>query len=202
MSTAPSRFTVGARVFPWQDHGLSLLAAFDVGTGATSKFVEEIAPELPWNFYFALGYAIDTVAPKPVIQQVPAPAPVAVASRENVIEGLVVEKNTTNAIPDAIIKYDGRPLTGMISGPDGTFRSEKEIVATGTGVLRALLGAYQTAAASVSNPAYGVLYASLAASVSQQLATLAAHAGQNVIEPFPTAMDLETASDALETYLG
>ena len=123
MSTTPSRFTVGARVFPWQDHGLSLLAAFDVGTGATSKFVEEIAPELPWNFYFALGYAIDTVAPKPVIQQVPAPAPVAVAARENVIQGLVVEKNTTNAIPDAIIRYDGRPLTGMISGPDGTFRS-------------------------------------------------------------------------------
>ena len=86
--------------------------------------------------------------------------------------------------------------------PAGTFRSEKEIVATGTGVLRALLGAYQTAAASVSNPAYGVLYASLAASVSQQLATLAARAGQNAIEPFPTAMDLEAASDALETYLG
>ena len=31
--------------------------------------------------------------------------------------------------------------------PAGTFRSEKEIVATGTAVLRALLGAYQTAAA-------------------------------------------------------
>ncbi|HKO53006.1 MAG TPA: carboxypeptidase regulatory-like domain-containing protein, partial [Polyangiaceae bacterium] len=123
MSTTPSRFTVGARVFPWQDHGLSVLAAFDVGTGATSKFVEEIAPELPWNFYFALSYAVDTVTPKPIIQQVPAPAPVAVAPRESVIEGLVVEKNTTNAIPDALIKYDGRPLTGMIAGPDGTFRS-------------------------------------------------------------------------------
>ena len=58
-------------------------------------------------------------------------------------------------------------------------------MATGTAVLRALLGAYQTAAASVSTPAYRVLYASLAASVSQQLATLAARAGQNAIEPFP-----------------
>jgi Ferritin-like domain len=86
--------------------------------------------------------------------------------------------------------------------PAGTFRSEKAIVATGTGVLRALLGAYQTAAASVSNPGYRVLYASLAASVSQQLATLAARAAQNAIEPFPTAMDLEAASDALEAYLG
>ena len=86
--------------------------------------------------------------------------------------------------------------------PAGTFRSEKEIVATGTAVLRALLGAYQTAAASASTTAYRVLYASLAASVSQQLATLAARAGQNAIEPFPTAMDLEAASDALEAYLG
>jgi len=123
MSTTPSRFTVGARVFPWQDHGLSLLAAFDVGTGATSKFVEEIAPELPWNFYFALGYAVDTVAPKPIIQQVSAPAAPVAPARENWIEGLVVEKNTTNVIPDALVKFDGRPLTGMISGPDGTFRS-------------------------------------------------------------------------------
>jgi len=122
MSTTPSRFTVGARVFPWQDHGLSLLAAFDVGTGATSKFVEEIAPEMPWNFYFALGYAFDTVAPKPVIQQVPAPAPAAVA-RESVVEGVVLEKGTTTPIVDALVKYDGRPLTGMISGADGTFRS-------------------------------------------------------------------------------
>ena len=122
MSTTPSRFTVGTRVFPWQDHGLSLLAAFDIGTGATSSFVEEIAPELPWNFYFAVGYAIDTVAPKPIIERIPAP-PAAVAVRESVVEGLVVEKNTTNAVADAIIKYDGRPLTGMVSGPDGTFRT-------------------------------------------------------------------------------
>jgi hypothetical protein len=86
--------------------------------------------------------------------------------------------------------------------PDGTFRNEKEIVATGTGVLRALLGAYLTAAASVSDPTYRVLYASLAASVSQQLAILAARAGQNPIEPFPTALDLEAASDVLEAYLG
>jgi outer membrane protein OmpA-like peptidoglycan-associated protein len=123
MTTTPSRFTVGARVFPWQDHGLSLLAAFDVGTGATSKFVQEIAPELPWNFYFALGYAIDTVAPKPIVERVPAVAAPVAAARENWIEGLVVEKNTNNIIPDALIKFDGRPLTGMISGADGTFRS-------------------------------------------------------------------------------
>jgi outer membrane protein OmpA-like peptidoglycan-associated protein len=124
LSTTPSRFTVGARAFPWPDHGLSLLAAFDVGTGATTHFVQEVAPELPWNFYFALSYAVDTVAPKPIIERIPAPpAPAVVATQQNVIDGLVVEKNTTNAIPDAIVTYDGRPLTGMVSGPDGTFRT-------------------------------------------------------------------------------
>ncbi|HEY0465448.1 MAG TPA: carboxypeptidase regulatory-like domain-containing protein [Polyangiaceae bacterium] len=39
------------------------------------------------------------------------------------IEGVVFEKNTTNAVADAIIKYDGRPLTGMVSAADGTFRT-------------------------------------------------------------------------------
>ncbi len=123
-ATTPSRLSVGARVFPWQDHGLSVLAAFDIGTSGTSKFVQEIAPELPWNFYFALGYAIDTVAPKPIIERVPAPPPPAVViNQENFVEGLVVEKNTTNPVPDAIIKYDGRPLTGMVASPEGTFRT-------------------------------------------------------------------------------
>jgi outer membrane protein OmpA-like peptidoglycan-associated protein len=123
-STTPSRLSLGARGFPWPEHGLSVLAAFDIGTGATSQFVQEVAPELPWDFYFAVGYAFDTVAPKPIIEHIaPPPPPPAVVVQENVIEGLVVEKNTTNAVPDAIVKYDGRPITGMVSGPDGSFRT-------------------------------------------------------------------------------
>jgi Ferritin-like domain len=51
--------------------------------------------------------------------------------------------------------------------PASTFETEKTMVETGRGVLRALLGAYQTAAATASDPVYRVLYASLAASVSQ-----------------------------------
>jgi len=121
--TTPSRLTIGARGFPWQDHGLSLLAAFDVGTGGTSQFVQEIAPELPWNLYFAVGYAFDTVAPKPIIERIPAPPSAAPAARESFIDGVVVEKGTTNAVPDAIVRYDGRPLTGMVSSAEGTFRT-------------------------------------------------------------------------------
>jgi hypothetical protein len=69
-------------------------------------------------------------------------------------------------------------------------------------VLRALLGAYQTAAATVTEPSHRILYVSLTASVGQQLAELAALQGARAVEPFPVATDLETASDALESYLG
>ena len=83
--------------------------------------------------------------------------------------------------------------------PARTFKTEKAMVHTGGGVLRPLLGAYQTAAATASEQSYRVLYASLAASASQQLVALA---GVAAAEPFPIAMDLEAASDALEAYLG
>lgn len=86
--------------------------------------------------------------------------------------------------------------------PAKTFKSEKEALSTGVGVLRVLLGAYQTAAATVTEPTHRVLYASLTASVGQQLAELAAFQGARAVEPFPVATDLETASDALESYLG
>ena len=83
--------------------------------------------------------------------------------------------------------------------PARTFTSEKSIVDTGSGVLRPLLGAYPTATATASVQPYRVRSASLAASVSQQLVALA---GVAAAEPFPIAMDLEAASDALEAYLG
>jgi len=83
--------------------------------------------------------------------------------------------------------------------PANTFKSQKAMLDTGRAVLRALLGVYQTAAATASEQPYRVLYASLAASVSQQIVALA---GVSAAEPFPTAMDIEAASDALEAYLG
>jgi hypothetical protein len=86
--------------------------------------------------------------------------------------------------------------------PRKTFTSEKVAVTTGVGVLRALLGAYQTAAATVTEQPHRVLYASLSASVGQQIVALGAFEGANAVEPFPVATDLETASDALERYLG
>jgi hypothetical protein len=86
--------------------------------------------------------------------------------------------------------------------PAKTFKTEEDMARTGVGVLHALLGAYQTAGATVTEPSHRILYASLTASVAQQLAALAAFEGGNAVQPFPVATDLETASDALENYLG
>ena len=61
---------------------------------------------------------------------------------------------------------------------------------------------YQTAVVAVTEPSYRILYASLAASAGQQLGALTALAASSVVEPFPVALDLESASGALEPYLG
>jgi outer membrane protein OmpA-like peptidoglycan-associated protein len=122
--SSPSRLTLGARVFPWADHGLSLLGAFDIGTGATSEFVEEVAPEAPWNLWFGLSYAVDTVPPPPVIQRVEKPAPPVVAAAPRAyVAGVVTERGTQTPIAGAVLRYDGRSLTGMVAADDGTFRS-------------------------------------------------------------------------------
>ena len=83
--------------------------------------------------------------------------------------------------------------------PEDAFSGAPTTVSTGLAVLRPVLGAYQTAASSVSVSDYRVLYASLAASVGQQVGALV---GPASVEPFPVAVDLETASAALEPYLG
>jgi len=86
--------------------------------------------------------------------------------------------------------------------PAKTFRSQEAMVATGVEVLGAVLAAYQTAAVSVSEPSYGVLFASLAASLGQQHGTLSALSSHPGAEPFPIALDLEDATKTLEKYFG
>ncbi len=123
-ASSPSRLTLGARVFPWAERGLSLMGAFDIGTGATSTFVEEVAPEAPWNLWFGLAYAIDTVPPAPVIQRVEKPAPPAPPPQARAyVNGVVTERGTQTPIAGAVLRYDGRNITGMVAADDGTFRS-------------------------------------------------------------------------------
>jgi hypothetical protein len=83
--------------------------------------------------------------------------------------------------------------------PKNAFSTAPSTRSTGLAVLRPLLGFYQTAMVSVSEPEYRVLYASLAASLGQQIGALSA---RSATEPFPVAVDLEAASTALQDYLG
>jgi hypothetical protein len=86
--------------------------------------------------------------------------------------------------------------------PRNAFATAPATVRTGLTLLGALLGAYQTAAATGSVVDYRVLYASLSASVGQQISALSGLVAPAGAEPFPAATDLEAASNDLEPYLG
>ena len=86
--------------------------------------------------------------------------------------------------------------------PRTAFSGGPATVRTGLIVLRALLASYQTAAATASIPEYRILFASLEASVGQQIGALSALSAPTAAEAFPVAKDIETASAALEAYLG
>jgi outer membrane protein OmpA-like peptidoglycan-associated protein len=125
-SATPSRLTLGTRITPGGLHGLSGLFAFDIGTGATSTFIEEVAPEIPWKLFFGLSFAHDmtSAGSTPVVKtrtveklvQLPPP-------REHHVVGLVLDERTQQPVPNAIVKYQGQTLTGMVSRPDGSFET-------------------------------------------------------------------------------
>ncbi|MEO8185461.1 MAG: OmpA family protein [Deltaproteobacteria bacterium] len=123
-STTPSRLSAGIRVLPWQaiswwPEGLSLTGGLDLATGGAADFLVEVAPEVPWTAWFGIGFAVDT-QPRVEIQQVAAPI-AAVAAPDLSVHGLVIEKDTTTAIADALIHFDGRDLTGLITTTEGRF---------------------------------------------------------------------------------
>ena len=87
--------------------------------------------------------------------------------------------------------------------PDGTFANKKSVTAAGLAIAQPLLGVYLKAAAAISIPSYRTLYASMAANVAQQVGSLTQLSGGRVVGvSFPAAVDVETASDAIEAYLG
>jgi outer membrane protein OmpA-like peptidoglycan-associated protein len=123
LSTTPSRLSTGVRVMPWKalpwwPEGMTATGALDVATGGSSDFLVEVAPEVPWTVWFGLGFAVDT---RPRIKVEHVAMPTAVVEPELTVHGLVVEKATINGIADALIRFDGRDLTGMISTAQGTF---------------------------------------------------------------------------------
>jgi hypothetical protein len=87
--------------------------------------------------------------------------------------------------------------------PEETYASGKAAAAAGTTIVQALRGAYLTASATSPTQSFRVLYASLAASCGEQCSLLAsAQGGLAIGNSFPAALDLETASAAVEGYLG
>lgn len=119
---APARLTVGARGYALLD-GLSLYGAFDIATGGVnSPFWEEMMPEPPWNLHVGLAFAVDT-KPK-VIEKVLTVEPKYKPSPENLIQGVVVEEGGTDVpVPNAVVRYDGVALTGMITDDNGRFET-------------------------------------------------------------------------------
>ena len=87
--------------------------------------------------------------------------------------------------------------------PDGTFATRRAAGRTGLEVARPLLGVYLGAAIGVSIGSYRTLFATMAANVAQQVAALSRLSGGRMVGiSFPPAVDVETASDAIEAYLG
>jgi outer membrane protein OmpA-like peptidoglycan-associated protein len=157
--STPSRLTVGTRVFPWSGTGLALTAAIDIGLTGTATFLEETTPELPYNIWFGVAYAVDTVPPEPVVQRVEVVKQLAVpaAQPRRYVVGTVTDATTGAPIPDAILRYEGRPLTGMVAGPDGAFRSTD--LEPGTYTLSVFAEGFKQGSCPVTIPAAAVAQA-------------------------------------------
>ena len=117
----PSILTLGARVYPGLK-GFQAMAAFDIGTSGYASFLEEVAPTPPWNLWLGLGYGFDVEEPpppKPQIIERPAPA----VTVERRIRGFVHETGKPDAVANAIVRFEGRDMTGLVTNNDGRFTS-------------------------------------------------------------------------------
>jgi outer membrane protein OmpA-like peptidoglycan-associated protein len=127
-SALPSRLTIGARGYPWLTpwaDGLSVLLAVDIGTGATSNFVEEVTPEAPYSIHFGVGYAFDTQPRvKRIVETKTLAAPAApLPSNRYYVVGLVVDAETSQPVPLASVFFDGSDENAMLTTAAGRFRS-------------------------------------------------------------------------------
>jgi outer membrane protein OmpA-like peptidoglycan-associated protein len=126
-SALPSRLTLGVRGYPWFSSwadGLSLLLAADIGTGGTSTFVEETAPELPWSVTVGIGYAlgagarveVNRVVEKKVEVSKPPPP-------ELYVMGKVLDKSSSAPIAGVAVRLKDAGKFGVLSDEQGTFRT-------------------------------------------------------------------------------
>jgi len=117
----PSILTLGVRVYPFLK-GFQAMAAFDIGTTGHASFLEEVAPTPPWDLWLGFGYGFDAEEPpppKPQIIERAAPA----MTIERRIRGFVHEREKPEAVANAIIRFEGRDITGLVTGNEGRFVS-------------------------------------------------------------------------------
>ena len=87
--------------------------------------------------------------------------------------------------------------------PAGTFRSLGTAARAGAAIESAVLGAYVSAAATISVESYRSLFARALADEARHLALLSwVGTGKPVGNSFPPALDLEQATSVVEPYLG
>ncbi len=121
LNRMPSRLTLGAHANAFMD-GLMFTAAVDLGTGGTSRFLEEVSPQAPWTIWWGVGFAFDTEERPPVVKiqkeekLVQAPIPPSYAVR-----GLVHEAGKTEGVAGAVITFQGRDATGYVADATGRF---------------------------------------------------------------------------------
>ena len=118
------RVTLGARLYPALP-GFNLLAAVEIGVGAATNFVRELAPMAPYRVVVAASYAVDPKAKAPVVvvKQVEKRVEVAVAPKAGRIRGRVQEQGVGAPIANAKIVFSGRELSPLVTDAQGTFVS-------------------------------------------------------------------------------
>lgn len=127
-SALPSRLTLGVRGYPWKAswaEGIMLLAAVDVGTGGTSRFTEEIMPELPWAITVGLGYA-GGARPRVEVKRVVEEKTVEVAPLvppELYIAGKVTEQDSPAAVAGVAVQIKDGGANAQLTNEEGKFRT-------------------------------------------------------------------------------
>jgi outer membrane protein OmpA-like peptidoglycan-associated protein len=127
-SALPSRLSFGVRGYPWLNswaEGVMLLAAVDVGTGATARFVEEVMPELPWAISVGLGYAAGA-KPRVEVQRVVEEKKVEVVQLlppELYVRGKVTEKDSPTPVAGVAVQFKNSTLPGVLTDETGAFRT-------------------------------------------------------------------------------
>jgi outer membrane protein OmpA-like peptidoglycan-associated protein len=121
-SAFPSRFSLGVRANPLLK-GVVLTGAFDIGVTGKKTFLEETSPQPPWTLWLGVGFGYDTVEPPPVIVEKAAPAPIVQGAPQFLVTGSVHEVGKSEGVANAVIKFEGRDLTGLVTDSRGQFLS-------------------------------------------------------------------------------